>query len=86
MQDSESAEHGETGAFGSIFLWLGIAIGLFGLATTLYSLSGLIPIWNAGAGVVTDGLILGALFLVMGVGFALFAAMIGREDWAAPSG
>ena len=78
-------EHGSTGAFAGIFLWLGLAIGLFGLATTLYSLSGLVPMWNGGARVVTDGLILGALFLVMGVGFGLFAVLIGREGWTAPS-
>lgn len=86
MQHAElDTEHGENGAFAGIFLWLGLAIGLFGLATTLYSLSGLVPMWNAGARVVTDGLVLGALFLVMGVGFALFAVLIGREDWASPS-
>lgn len=85
MQHADAdTEHGENGAFAGIFLWLGLAIGLFGLATTVYSLSGLIPLGIAGEGVVTDGLILGALFLVMGVGFALFAVLIGREDWAAP--
>lgn len=83
--DTDHDDHGSTGAFAGIFLWLGLAIGLFGLATTLYSLSGLVPLWSVGEGVVTDGLVLGALFVVMGVGFGLFAVMIGREGWAAPA-
>ncbi|MBW3534354.1 MAG: hypothetical protein KY453_03905, partial [Gemmatimonadetes bacterium] len=39
---------------------------------------------SAGAGVATDALILGALFVVMGVGFLTFGLMIGREGWDAP--
>lgn len=81
----DHSDHGETGAFKGIFLWLGVLIGVFGLAATVYSLSGLLEPGIAGEGVVTDGLILGALFIVMGVGFAVFGVMIGREDWAEPS-
>lgn len=78
-------EHGSSGAFAGIFLWLGLAIGLFGLGTTFYSLSGLLPVGIAGQDLTADGLVLGILFIVMGVGFGVFSLMIGREGWAAPS-
>ncbi len=80
----EHDNHGETGVFKGIFLWLGVAIGIFGIATTTYSMSSLIGHGIAGASVVTDGMILGILMIVLGVGFGVFAVMIGKEGWADP--
>ncbi len=77
--------HGSKGVFKSIFTVLSVIIGLFGAVITFLSLfGGFAPNWNAGEAIVTDGLILGALFLVMGVGFMTFGVMIGREGWDAP--
>ena len=77
-------DHGASGVFKGIFLWLGVAIGIFGVATTGYTLSGLLEPSVVGAGAVTDGLILGILMIVLGLGFGVFAVMIGREGWDAP--
>ncbi len=78
-------EHGSTGVFKGIFTVLSVFIGLFGVVVTYLSLfGGFTPDWNAGTAVITDGLILGALFIVMGVGFMTFGVMIGREGWDAP--
>lgn len=74
-----------TGVFKGIFIVLSLAIGAFGAAVTIFSLTDGFTEWSAGPSVVTDGLILGALFLVMGVGFLAFGVMVGREGWDAPS-
>lgn len=78
-------EHSDKGVFKGIFVVLSLVIGLFGAAVTFFSLRGGFVPWSAGEAVVTDGLILGALFVVMGVGFLMFGIMIGREGWDAPS-
>lgn len=73
----------DKGVFKGIFTVLSAIIGLFGIG--MLWMSGRFTPWSAGAGVATDALILGALFLVMGVGFLTFGVMIGREGWDAPS-
>ena len=74
---------GDQGVFKGIFTVLAIIIGLFGVG--MLWMSGRFTPWSAGGAVLTDALILGALFLVMGVGFGLFGVMIGRENWDAPN-
>lgn len=75
-----------TGVFKGIFTVISAIIGVIGVIITSLSLfGGFAPTWNAGEAVVTDGLILGALFIVMGVGFFAFGIMIGKEGWDAPA-
>lgn len=75
-----------TGVFKGIFTVIAAVIGVVGIIITTISLTGMLaPTWNAGAAVATDGLILGALFIVMGVGFFGFGIMIGKEGWDAPA-
>lgn len=80
------SEHGATGVFKGIFNVLAVIIGVWGAIILALSLGGgFAPNWNAGEAVVTDGLILGALFVVMGVGFLTFGIMIGKQGWDAPN-
>ncbi len=76
-------EHQGKGAFAPLFIVLGLFIALFGSGVTAMVFGGGFPTWNAGLGVETDGLILGALFIVMGVGFALFGILADRQGWTA---
>ncbi len=80
----EHSDHGSSGVFKGIFLWLGTAIGIFGAGVTAYTMAGFLDPGFAGKDVFTDGLILGILLIVLGVGFGVFAVMIGREGWDAP--
>lgn len=73
---------GEKGVFKGIFTVLSVFVGLFGIA--MVWMSGRFTPWSAGASVASDALILGALFLVMAVGFLVFGVLIGREGWDAP--
>lgn len=73
---------GATGKLGEGFL----ALGLLGfLGGGILAFMGWFMQWtpgNTGAAVHNDSLIAGALFLVMGVGFMVFAVMIIMSGWA----
>ncbi len=73
-----------SGVFKGIFTVIASIVGAVGALIIFLSLGGgFAPTWNAGEAIVTDGLILGALFVVMGVGFFAFGVMIGKEGWDA---
>lgn len=73
---------GGTGKFGELFVGLGL-IGIVGGG--LLCVMGAFMMWpegNTGEAVHIDSLQSGMLFLVMGVGFVLFAVMIMLAGWA----
>lgn len=73
---------GATGKFGEGFLGLGILSTIIGGAMAFMGWFMVWPEWNTGSAVHTDSLISGALFLVMGIGFTVFAVMIMLAGWA----
>ncbi len=71
---------GNVGHFGEFFVVLGLAIALGGGVLIAFTFGGFAD-WNQGTSVNDDGAIAGALFMVMGIGFAAFGGMAIYSGW-----